>query len=210
MSELISLDTTATIMPPRDEGGTKQARFIIGPGQLVIAESKTEAIRIDLDTIFDITVGPPPTDLKGAFEECVTIGYTQADAREMITFEPKRVSSEECANMIVREVLTGEDVVVRVSSEDNDTNEPPATKIGRLIITGDELQIDTAEEHVSIALEDVRQYQKGRKTTEETIWPTVEIHYRNRDTLQVTELAMRDGSDQQLLGRYIESEISTG
>jgi hypothetical protein len=206
MSERVSLDTTGTMLPPTDADGPTQARFIIGQGQIVIAQSTEEVIRIDLGHIFDITVGPPPSDLTSAFDEILTIAFTKAGARETVMLEPRRVSSEKFAHTIVGEVLSGKDVRVRHSIQQSDANEHPDTTNGKLTLSGEGLQIDTAEAKVSISFDSIIKYQKSCKTIQKTTWPTVEVCHEHRDELQATELAMHQASDQQLLGRYIESK----
>jgi hypothetical protein len=208
MRERVSLDTSGKFVYSNDDTGPQQARVLIGRDQVVIAPSTQQVIRIDVSQIFDITVGTPPSDLKVAFEKIVTIAYEQADARETITVEPSTVSSRECANTIVREILAGVDVHVRYSIEGSDKTDHPDTKTGSLFVTDDELQIDTKSERISIALQAIRAYRKRRKTIQETTWPIVEVHHRNGDQLQATQLAMRRGANQQLLGRYIESKNS--
>jgi hypothetical protein len=206
MSERVSLDTSGKFVYSNDDSGPQQARILIGRDQVVIAPSTQQVIRIDVSQIFDITVGTPPSDLKVGFEKVVTIAYEQKDTRETITFEPTTVSSRECAHTLLREILVGETVLVRHSIEGSDTTDHPDTKTGSLLLTDDELQIDTDAERISIGLKAIRTYRNRRETIQETTWPVVDIHHRNGDKLQATQLALRRPANQQLLGRYIESK----
>jgi len=200
---MIDISTTVLYRPHDDD--PVEARLSLG--DVLTVRNGTLDAEIDLSTVFDVHVGPPPAAATEAFTESVLIvGFEGEDGRDVLFVDATESTLDNVAGVLYRRLLNDIEAVVSHPTNIGGRVTDKSFEIGRLLVTPGKVGCRGVNSPFSIDLETIVDFSRSAETLMGERRPVITIKYVKQGVAVSLKLSLSSARKQHLLGRVLRRD----
>jgi helix-turn-helix protein len=184
-----------------------RGRIVMSPKRLVLV-SDDHKVTVPTSSMFDIAVGHVPPEMRGFFNDSVTIAYRDDDGRRMVVVEAESGTVDKFATVLFKAHLNGRTVTVEHPARRGGRVVDSPVRKAKLAVDDGALDFSGPEVDFSIDLATVTDFEKETRTLGGENRPALSVRHTPGTTALVSVVALPSERVMNLLGRYFRLEYS--